>query len=261
MDSSFNSPGAGYLGSTSFSAVFSEDRRISDPGSPFRNDGFDGETVISQTIRPGRIEQGAEVLEALTHTPRYAQLVQEWHNEVCGLSLFSPWVEACTKTVQVEVYDHIARPREDSEKTVLLRLSERIFRNNLQPLRFDGSCTLDQFTALFNGPNVRWETIGIFLTGVGLAATETSSRELVLGGGPDGRRRNALARRMLDLGQTCIRFCSEFGHVTDPKLWLLGDHGRFTSIIGTYLNITLLRRTFQSATIKDPPLASLCTLQ
>ena len=136
------------------------------------------------------------------------------------LAIFCPWISTCVVSIREELYAQIPWNANKRKVVTLLHFSEKIFGNSSKPLRFDGTCTLDHYATLFTGPRLRWESVGMFFTAVGLATMNWShslSRSSLPAANLNG---TVLARQMLDLGQTCITLCEEMGHLTEyvPRL-------------------------------------------
>lgn len=220
MDSNSESPGPGpgFLGSTSFSAVFNEDQSINGPQSRFCEESVISSVVETPTYREGRVELGAQVLRHLSRMDLFETVITEWQEDDHGLTQFCPWIMKCMKSIKEDLYDQIPwhTTSHQDQDTVLLRLSEGLFRNNLKPMRFDGDCTLDHFATLFTGSRLRWESIGMFFICVAVGSATMKRGHPILssfvGSGPQSQA--AMARRMLDLTHSCIKFCEEMGHLT-----------------------------------------------
>jgi hypothetical protein len=222
----------GFLGPTAYSSVFSEDQTINGVGSPFRDDLVENEEVEYPKFREGRVEKGAEMLASLKDFPLFESLIEKWQDDVDGSTVFCPWIMACVASVRVELYDQLIQHPTEHQASVLFGLSNKLFCNSLKPLKVDGTCTLDQYTVSFNGLNVRWDTVGMFFTAVGLATMKKAPQriEQLLARAGD-MELEVLARRMIDLGQSCLTFCEEAGHLNDVEIWVSYELALLTSVI------------------------------
>ena len=223
--------GPGFLGSTSFSAVFNEDRDINGLHSHFREDPSDNDLSDGQEWREGRLEVGARVLAALRDTQVFEALIRQWQIDVYGSTILDLWIMACVESIRTELTEKLARCPEGKQELLRLALSEKLFRNSNKPLKVTGTTTINQFATYWNGPHLRWETVGIYFLAVGLGAMKRLSGPSLPADRLGYKSWNALARRMIDLGQTCLTFCEEMGHLTDPMLWLGFEIAILTSVV------------------------------
>lgn len=144
---------------------------------------------------------------------------------------FCPWIMACVASVRTELYESFNGQAVDRQATVLVELSKKLFHNSLRLLKVDETRTLDQYSLSFNGPNIRWETVGIFFTTVGLAKMKRAPQglgQLPAWAGRTGHY--VLALRMIDFGQLCLNFCEEAGHLTDAEIWIRYELAVLTSV-------------------------------
>src|ERR1700733_9053196 len=164
--SSSNTPGPGFLGSTSFSCVY-QGLQTLHPELPGNDDATHNrrENFYSYD-RDSKIRNGAACLSLLQNMPAYDPLLRKWR---LGAKLYmtAPWLVACDSSMRTEVYDLLGTSDEMDEQ--LLRISARIFANTLRPLDLQRGCTLDQYGDKFTGENLRWEAVRIFFSAVGFA--------------------------------------------------------------------------------------------
>ena len=217
-----------FLGPTSYSAVFSEDRTLNGADSPFRDEWIENEPAEHPRFREGRVEEGAKMLASLKDFPLFESMIQKWQDDVHGATIFCPWIMTCVASVRAEFYEPLMQQPNEQQDPVLIGLSSKLFYNSLQPLKVDGSWTLDQYTMSFNGSNIRWETVGMFFTAVGLAAMKRASHLLARAGNMVAE---VLARRMIDFGESCLAFCEEAGHLNDAEIWISYELALLTSVI------------------------------
>ena len=221
-----------FLGPTSYSAVFSEDRAMNGVDSPFRDECAEDEAGDFPQFREGRVQEGAKMLASLRDFPLFESMIGKWQDDMHGNTIYCPWIETCVASVRAELYKSLLQLGGEQQEPVLMRLSHNLFCNGLTSLKVDGTWKLDQYKMSFNGPNIRWETVGIFFTAVGLATIRHApddAEELLTQAGNVAA--DVLARRMLDLGQSCLKFCEEAGHLNDPEIWISMELAVLTSVI------------------------------
>jgi hypothetical protein len=219
---SLNTVGPEFLGSTSFSSVYNENQSLQSLHLDFLGNGnaihSKREQFYSLNL-DSKIRNGAACLSLLRDWPTYDILIRKWRS-VAELSMIAPWVKACQYSMKTEVYDRLGNSDHEVEEQ-LLRHSARIFDNTLRPLDLPRGCTLDQYGAQFTGENIRWETVGMFYTAVGLAAMVV---EDISAAPNSAEKRYFLAKQMLEASDMCISFCEEFQQVTDPEMWLICEN-------------------------------------
>lgn len=156
-----------YLGPTAYS-VYSV-------GSLFHNEPAEDELFQNQKIREGRAEEGVKMLASLQDFPLYELPVPKWHDDIHGATTFCPWIMACFASVRTELYESFNGQAVDRQAIVLVELSKKPFHSGLRLLKVDGTGTLDQYLLSFNGPNIKWATVGMFFTTAGLAKMKKSA--------------------------------------------------------------------------------------
>lgn len=221
--------GPGFLGSTSFSSVYKENQHLQTLHPEHSGKGFPAVGRIERFHSlncDSKTRNGAACLSLLRDWPTYDILVRKWYAEA-DLSMIAPWVVACQSCVKTEVYDRLGTSDDEVEQQ-LLRCSARIFDNTLRPLTLQRDWTVDQYTDQFTAGNIRWETVGMFYTVVGLA---TMAVEDISAAPSSAEKRYFLAKQMLEASDMCISFCEEFQHVTDPEMWLICENLHICTLV------------------------------
>jgi hypothetical protein len=220
--------GPGFLGATSFSSFYKENQSLQTLHSDLVENGDAVQKKHGQFYslnRETKIKSGAACLSLLRDWPEYDLLIRKWPD--VAFSIIAPWIIACQYSVKTEVYDRLGNSDEEREEQ-LLRCSARIFENTLRPLDLQRGCTLDQYGDNFTAGNIRWETVGIFYTAVGLAAMVV---EDISAAPSSAEKRYFLAKEMLEASDMCISYCEEFQQVTDPELWLMCENLRMCTLV------------------------------
>lgn len=152
-------PNPGYLGATSHVSIFS---RLSRDRTPHRalmatgpNTPIRGDAVESMKRFLGNFP-----LETMI------RLVMFWRATGANLALAEPIVDRCTEAMDdVLAASSQRHPWHQAYGELLLQ-------NSLRPLIFCATSTLESFSANFLGDNIRWETVGIFISAVIRATVE-----------------------------------------------------------------------------------------
>ena len=210
-----------YLGSTSYSAVFTEGQRhmhLHDSG------GSDDEQQVALAachaklkfgLTPARLQEGADVLSLLPDLKRYELALNRWYKTQC-LAAFWPLTAHCISTV---IQTWSATPPSNA---LLLRLAEQIFINTSNELVIQSTTKLYDLPAMITGDNLRWDIVGLMLTAAGLSAI---SMEVPIVDHEDEEYGKInwkdMARILLLAGDKCISFCEAVDSSTDTTVWLI----------------------------------------
>lgn len=107
----------------------------------------------------------------------------------------------------------------------LLAISEKLLHNSTRPSKVPPNCKLSEYHLLFTGPNMRWEHLALLFTAAGLSAIILGPTDPLLsfvGQLPSDKK--AFVQRMVQLGSSCLGFCTDVGHLTDLGVWILHEH-------------------------------------
>ncbi|KAI9736989.1 MAG: hypothetical protein M1834_000578 [Cirrosporium novae-zelandiae] len=214
---------SGYLGSTSYAAVFEYDQSQFDPipstrsiGSPYLSHG------TSKThITPGTIRGGARILAYLSDLKFHEDLINSFYALSQTMIVPKPFMKAAFASIQ-NMHELALR---DSTGTTFYRWSEAICRNSVQPFEVNEGTTVQEFIASFTGQNLRWEIMGMIFTLSGLVMTTFIDRnKLPIKGEPQGLDRKKFITQMEGAAEFCIHFSQSVGSVNDLLVWLLYEH-------------------------------------
>lgn len=162
---SFRDSRTGFLGPTSYSAVYTENSNLL--ATPDVEDTPDLPTNISAD----KIQQGAEVLSMLRDIPVYRRFTERWFELCDGIvviqPVFSVWID--------ELWAAFGPILSEGRPEQLRSLSELVWRNTCQPLRVHGNMTAREWAKSASGRNLRWEVVGVVLSLVGLIAVNLSN--------------------------------------------------------------------------------------
>jgi len=200
---SFRDSKTGFLGPTSYSAVFTENpQSLSVITEPYEGD----EAHCLPPISAEKIQQGAEVLAMLRDMPIYKRFTQRWFDITDGIMVTRPvfqlWMD--------ELWSEFGRLLQEGDADQLRSLSEMVWRNTRKPLKVHGQMTAAEWARSASGRNLRWEVVGMILSMVGLIAVNLSNWDSIF----DSIRENFIDRatfadRMRRASEYCLMFCYE----------------------------------------------------
>lgn len=198
---SFREGKVGFLGPTSYSAVFTE------------NSGSLGileqEEVDDQHLAPisaEKINQGAEVLALLRDMPLYERFTQRFFEMCDGILVPYPayriWVD--------DLWTEFGQLLASGGPEQLRSLSELVWRNTRRPLNVHGSMSAQEWARSVTGRGLRWEVVGTILSLTGLTAGNLSHWDSIF----DAIRERYIDRatfveRMRRVSEHCLCFCYE----------------------------------------------------
>jgi hypothetical protein len=198
----FRDSKTGFLGPTSYNAVFTEN-----PGSlsviqePYESS---DDPVQLAPISPEKIQQGAEVLSMLRDIPIYQRFTQRYFDICDGIVVMKPayriWID--------ELWSEFGRLLQEGNPEQLRSLSELVWRNTRRPMKIHSQMTAREWAKSASGRNLRWEVVGVILSLVGLIAVNLSNWDSIF----DSIRekyvdRGTFTERMRKASDICACFC------------------------------------------------------
>ena len=196
---SFRDSRTGFLGPTSYSAVYTENSNILE--TPVVDDVPD-----LPAISASKIQQGAEVLSLLKDMPIYKQFTERWF-EICDghivmQPVFRIWID--------EMWNEFGQILVEGNPHKLQSLSEQVWRNTRRPMKVQGTMTAVEWAKSASGRNLRWEVVGIMLSTVGIIAINLSNWDTIFDSLREGFiDRATFSERMRKASEFCLCFCYE----------------------------------------------------
>lgn len=196
---SFRDNRTGFLGPTSYSAVYTENPTILN--TPDIED-----APSLPAISADKLQQGAEVLSMLRDIPIYRRFTARWFELCDGIIVIQPvfkiWLD--------DLWSEFGQILEEGRPEQLLNLSELVWRNTRQPMKVRGDMTAREWAQSASGRNLRWEVVGVILSLVGLVAVNLSNWDIIF----ESIReryvdRATFAERMRKASEYCLCFCYE----------------------------------------------------
>lgn len=200
---SFRDSKIGFLGTTSYNAVFTEN-----PGSlsVITEPHDEEDTPRLPPVAAERIEQSAEVLKLLRDMPIYQRFTQRWFELCDGIVVTQPalriWID--------ELWSEFGELLQQGNPEQLRSMAELVWRNTRKPMKTHNQMTAREWANSASGRNLRWEVVGVILSIVGLVAANLSNWDSIF----DSIRekfvdRATFAERMRKASEFCLCFCYE----------------------------------------------------
>lgn len=203
----FNRHSAGYLGSTSFHSVFTED--LPRFGIPLEEDRALDESV-SLKLTPERLREGVKVLSLLQDRQLIERLFKQdermW--DVTD-SLSRMWFALLW-------WSH-ADTLSSGDPKRMEKLVREIFANTTR-LKHHKDMTMQEWA---KQAALRWESIGIVLGYIGCLARSLMPCDSVFHDTGNGVDRAALINQYMEATESCVTFCKMCERMNDLTLWLL----------------------------------------
>ena len=216
-------PAPGFLGSTSYSAVYTENGHELDEET---DDTGDGPNRLQRSLvtphNQRNVEEGLVSLRHLQNFPQLEAIAIGWREQACDSTLMSAHLLRCIKSIRDDLYTPLANKGSEED---LRAVARRLFDGFSRQIKIPPGCKFLEYPDQFTGKNIRWETLGLFFTAVGLGVMQLSVSDPLLafvGNSQEGKQ--SLSRQMLDASDACICFCDDAGHLNDPSIWLLTEN-------------------------------------
>ena len=208
-------PVPGFLGPTSYSAVFTEGQsHLSKEDGKLTNEinirGW--RSSLPPRWDSGKIKEGAEVLSLLAEVSKYKSILNR-RDEMC-LSDYTHYISDCIALIPATLKDSHGQP------WCLTTLSQNVFTRTSTPCLLEANMSLRDYPSFLMGENLCWETVGLMLSALGLSAVlrdEVNTYEEL----HSETNWKDLAQRLLRAGDQCITFCEQYGHLKDTGVTLI----------------------------------------
>ena len=219
--SQYDAPG--FLGSTSYSAVYTEHAKSSGIGpendiiAPTVHQDICDPTAMTTT----RVERGARILVSLNDLSLIERLADRWYLTRQGLGTPIPLVRAIIRALKASHEGDSS----DTRELDLMDLSSRICLSSRRPLKVAYSTAASDYIGLFVGQNLRWETLGILFSIAGASAMTLSDQEKSIFVHDDRSiDRKSFASQMMVNSDDVLSFCEHYRQPNDLMLWLMFEN-------------------------------------
>lgn len=213
----------GFLGSTSYSAVFTEgESHVNlESEAQAQHSHLPSEQLNAVAVDSSIVREGSQILALLQNPLQYRKAADRWSQTVCLCDL-NPFVQEC---VDVVTMGDIFRGLD------LIRVSQTIFERTALPFDVKNIRSVSQISTFFMGDHLSWEIVGLVLMAAGLGAI--SLDEISLNSDDEGCNWKDLAKTWLHAADRCKYFCQEFGQLNDfAMLQILFNHILHTQVYG-----------------------------
>jgi hypothetical protein len=154
-----------------------------------------------------KIRIGAEILSLLSDLHLYEQFMTRWFEIADGMMVIRPVYEIWLREIRNEFGNLLSSYKTTEE---LYGLSEMVWRNTLESIPLDANTTGKKWALLATGKNLRWETVGLIFSGVGVLAGSLSDWDTIFTSTKRKvKDRPTLVRNMRDAMEDCITFSRE----------------------------------------------------
>ena len=227
-----STPAPGFLGSTSFSAVYAEKglEGLRPTLSEHINSIPDDHQPLYAPDRDSQIAKGVVCLQVIEDLPLFELLMEQWRNP-SPLSVMNHLIIPCLRSLKTELYDKLLNAEPGLWGQMLTHYSKLLFKNSLKPIVTSRNSTIEQYAEQFTGENLRWEAVGIFFTSVGLAACTITNLKATKPGVSSLEQRQRLAKRMLEAADVCLSFFEEIGQLSDAETWFATESAHLSTLV------------------------------
>lgn len=216
-------PPPGFLGESSSSAVIAE-----------LNDSLgETQTEASQTqhgkdITEDQIQRGAAVLYHLQDLDSLLKCLEWWLSFGEGYMVFRPiyniWVADLHRFFNKTL-------REVPQKQRLQYLSRLVWRNTYKAMHATGKTTVEDWASQASGENLRWETVGLLFSAVGLNSYIVISEDTSYRSASSHTTRATIAKMMLRLANECLEMSQDCASYSDLYMCLLYERSPLVEAI------------------------------
>lgn len=222
-------PALGFLGSTSFSAVFTEQKANLDIGLAARSTMIYPTAQVRLNQDQDLVRAGARLLSMFRYIDLIGRFVEHWYWYAHGLPVLAPVVRAALASTN-QLYSSTFK--EAGNENQLLALAEKIFQNTARPLRASPYTSAPAYASMFIGENLRWEILGIIITLVGASATTLSGSSHPLWDDVEAERldKKQFVREIVELSNVSLSLVRSDGEPNDLLAWLLYDNFMLSTV-------------------------------
>lgn len=216
-------PAPGFLGESSSSAVIAE---LNDSLGETQAEASRGHT--EKDVTEDQIHKGAAVLYHLEDLDSLLKCLEWWLSFGEGYTLFRPiyniWVADLYRFFNTTL-------RGVPQKQRLQYLSRLVWRNTYEPIHATGNTTVEEWASQASGASLRWETVGLLFSAIGLNSYVVLSEDTAYRSASYRATRATIAKRMLRLANECLEMSQECASHSDLYMCLLYERSPLTEAI------------------------------
>ena len=216
-----------YLGPTSYSAVFQENRANIGEDILNVNHGDDEAGYVGfepldndeqdQWKKSERLSLAVSVLKNFPNRPLSERLINHFFGICLAEYLHEPTIKYAHESLWLEYSKYLPKPRESE---LLYTMAEKILQAQLLPIP---AChTTKAWLESFTGPMIRWEILGIFFACFGLSIMTLSDWDPMFPYDAADRKRDKrqYAHKMSECAEACLVLCDDSGASNEFTVWL-----------------------------------------
>lgn len=159
----------------------------------------------------------------------YEMFMSRWFEIADGMMVLRPVYEIWLQKIWQE-YGTLLSTYETLDE--LYPLSELVWRNTMDSIPLDAHTTGRKWAESSTGKNLRWETVGLIFSGVGLLAGGLSDWDIIFTTTKDRiKDRPTLVRKMRDGIEDCIGFSRDCECTNELFACLLVSDRRIASVV------------------------------
>jgi hypothetical protein len=246
----------GFLGSTAFNAVFTENQehiasfsRAVEDEACGRNVQLHEQITASRKIaQPRGTRDALFVLEVLKDFPHLEKIIRRWHRADMWCCLVGPWVKDCQNSVGRHLFEKYHLSISDAARAQAA--ADMLHANTQTPMKMPKDVRYRDFVGYYTGGNIRWEAVGVFLLACGFSLNVLSCDEEELDFiGHLEIDKQRLMHRLLEASDTCVSFCDQALHNTDLSFWLMIENATYASQVLGDAHYTVWRKFGDLSTV------------
>lgn len=202
-----------YLGSTSYAAVFTEERALPDTVHQQPSERLSVTPSVSgQTMgrRHCQFSVGASIVSTFSPFHFFEKSVKMYFETQKASALIAPLILSILPQLRNDL-EQLNTAGSDAQL-----LYAEMTKNTARPLKVPSTMLPSEFHTLFTGKNLRWETLGLILAVAGSNAQYTSPGDPIFTL-PDGKKleKDTFIEDITHATNDCINICQVHGAVND----------------------------------------------
>ncbi|KAL9111412.1 MAG: hypothetical protein Q9227_004089 [Pyrenula ochraceoflavens] len=220
----------GFLGSTSYAAVFDESQErivtetLPKPTLPDRTIAIEADDLDMVGAGARMLDRLCELVQPITETP-------PTHKCLAELTFLAPVIYDCANALQDLITKLAALPQNDRD---LIGVSKDIFQNTSKPYTPADITSPRKMSDFFTIQGLRWEAVALGCCAYGpstLLSTNKGAASYNLGPGKGTITPMLFARAMVSSAASCLDFCDELGNLNEMYMWALYENALITSFV------------------------------
>ena len=225
--SSYRPSVPGFLGSTSYAAVFAEGHESINVEAELESpEDISGSKQSSNYFPLGssKVKEGARILAQLRDLKKYPQTIDRWYNRQC-LTPLIPFIKDC---IDILMTDELLKSSSCDSR--LMERSRKVLLCTTTTFDLTDIKKPSDFPFYVMGDHLRFEVVGLMLASAGMGAISLEELSLDY---EDEFQWKDIAKAMLRASDQCIALCQEIGNLSDLGIWhILVNHIFHTQVDG-----------------------------